>query len=159
MKTRLTVFWTLTVFTVMLVSACDRSDVDLQNAVQEKLKSSGIVGVTVIVKEGVVTLGGEVNDDAARTKAEGFARSVDGVVSVVNQTTVRAPVLSESDRELKNKIEENWRKAGCDGATVDVKDGVATVGGVVPDAKYAQCLLILSQSGATQQVNNLRTAK
>ena len=60
---------------------------------------------------------------------------------------------------LKGKIEENFKKAGCTGATVEVKDGVATVRGAVPDAKYVECVKVVQESGALKPVNLLEKSK
>jgi hyperosmotically inducible periplasmic protein len=144
---------------VVMTCGCGKSDVEIQRLVQEKLNAEGISGITAIAKEGIVTLTGEVDSDAVKAKAENSAGSVDGVKSVVNNITLNAQPLSPSDQALKNKIEESWEKTGCEGAVVEVREGVATVSGTVPDAKYAQCIMVLSQSGAEQQVNNLRKAK
>ena len=45
-------------------------------------------GITVEVKEGVVTLTGRVESDKVRNKAEKLTKKVRGVKSVVNQLTV-----------------------------------------------------------------------
>jgi len=143
----------------VMVVACGESDMDIQRAVQDKLNADGVTGVTATVKEGATTLTGTVDNEATKSRAETSAESVEGVKSVVNNITLNIQPLSASDQALKNKIEESWKQAGCDGATVEVRDGVATVSGTVPDAKYAQCIIVLSQSGAEQQVNNLKKAK
>ena len=145
----------------VIISGCAKSDTGIQRDVRDKLQSDGISGVTATVDQGVVTLAGEVGSDAIRAKAEDSVRAIDGVKSVVNKITLKSQPLSASDQALKNKIEENWKTAGCDGAAVEVKDGVAMVSGTVPDAKYAQCLMVLSQSGVEQQqqINNLKKGK
>lgn len=53
---------------------------------------SAISGITVEVKNAVVTLSGEVADEAAKASAESAAAGVKGVKSVVNNLTVRPPV-------------------------------------------------------------------
>jgi osmotically-inducible protein OsmY len=45
-------------------------------------------GITVEVKDGVVTLTGKVESDKVRSKSEKLAKKVKGVKSVVNQLTV-----------------------------------------------------------------------
>ena len=63
----------ITVFTIaiaLVLSACGKSDADLQKAVTEKLTAASVTGVTVAVKDGVATLTGEVADAAAKKKAE-----------------------------------------------------------------------------------------
>jgi osmotically-inducible protein OsmY len=46
-------------------------------------------GIDVLVKDGVVTLKGQVDTDRARSKAEKLAKHVKGVHSVVNELTLR----------------------------------------------------------------------
>jgi osmotically-inducible protein OsmY len=145
-----------------LAAGCGKKDEDIQKAVQDKLTADGVAGVTATVKDGVATLNGEVKDITVKSKAETSAKSVDGVKSVTNNITLAPlPVATPaaSDQALKGKIEENWKKAGCTGATVDVKDGVATISGTVPADKYAQCIQVVNESGAVKPVNNLQKGK
>lgn len=146
----------------VLAAACGKKDADIQKAVQDKLTVDGVSGVTATVKDGVATLTGEVKDITVKSKAETSAKSVDGVKSVTNDIKLAPlPVATPAagDQALKGKIEENWKKAGCDGATVEVKDGVATIGGTVPAAKYAECIQVVNESGAVKPVNNLQKGK
>ncbi|HYJ91900.1 MAG TPA: BON domain-containing protein [Pyrinomonadaceae bacterium] len=146
----------------LLAAGCGKKDADIQKAVQDKLTADGVAGVSATVKDGVATLTGEVADITVKTKAENSAKAVDGVKSVTNNITLKPlPVATPaaSDQALKGKIEENWKKVGCTGATVEVKDGVATVSGTVPEAKYAQCIQVLNESGAVKPVNNLQKGK
>jgi len=155
----------LTVFILLIASllaACGKKDADIQKAVADKLVADNVQGVTVSVKDGVATLAGEVADITVKNKAETSARSVDGVKSVVNNTTPKPlPVATPAaaDQMLKGKIEENFKKAGCAGATVEVKDGVATIRGSVPDAKYAECVKVVQESGAVKPNNLLEKTK
>ncbi len=147
---------------VVVLAACGKSDADVQKAVAAKLAADNVAGVTVAVKDGVATLTGEVADITVKNKAETSAKSVEGVKSVVNSTTTKPlPVATPAgdDQMLKGKIEENFKKAGCAGATVEVKDGVATVRGSVPDAKYAECVKVVQESGALKPVNLLEKSK
>jgi osmotically-inducible protein OsmY len=63
-----------------------RDQVMLRLAGDSEVKGGG---VDVSVKDGAVTLKGVVDTDKARSKAEKLAKHVKGVVSVVNQLTVR----------------------------------------------------------------------
>lgn len=155
-------FLTFLSLAIVLLAACGKNDADVQKAVAAKFAADNVTGVTVAVKDGVATLTGEVADITVKNKAEASARAVEGVKSVVNNTTLKPlPVATPSgdDQTLKGKIEENFKKAGCDGATVEVKDGVATVRGSVPDAKYAECVKVVQESGALKPVNLLEKSK
>ena len=162
MKIRSTGLLALALVLAVVAGACGKKDADIQKSVQDKLTADGVTGVTATVKDGVATLTGEVKDITVKSKAETSAKSVDGVKSVTNEITL-APVPvstpAASDQALEGKINENWKKAGCTGATVSVKDGVATISGTVPAAKYAQCIQVVNESGALRPVNNLQKGK
>ncbi len=64
-------------------------DDELKEKVEEAL--SGISGISVEVKGAVVTLSGEVADDATKSDAESKAAKVKGVKSVTNNLTVKPP--------------------------------------------------------------------
>lgn len=159
-------FLTVLSLTVALfLAACGggKSDSEMQNAAAEKLKNNtGTAGVSVVVSDGVATISGEVADDAAKAEAESLAR-VEGVKSVTNNVTVTAappppaaePTASGGDQTIREKIEKGWKEKGCDGATVEVSDGVATARGTVPGDKFAECVMILSESGARRIQNQL----
>lgn len=157
MKTRfLTV---LTIAVVLFVSACGKSDADVQKAVQDKLTAENVAGVTVAVKDGVATLTGQVADAAVKTRAETAAKGVEGVKSVTNNLTTRPiPVATPAaaDPALTGKINEDLKKAGCTGAEVSVVGGKVTVTGTVPGAKYAECVQVIMQSGITGIDNQLK---
>jgi hyperosmotically inducible protein len=148
----------LTIAAVAFLAACGKSDADLQKAVTDKLAADKVTGVTATVKDGVATLTGEVADAAAKSKAEASAK-VEGIKSVVNSLTLKPiPVATPAapDPALTAKITENLKKAGCTGATAAVVNGVVTVSGEVPGAKYAECVQVVMQSGITGIKNELK---
>jgi len=151
----------LTIFCLALVaflSACGKSDTDVQKAVAAKLTADNVTGVTATVKDGVATLTGEVADITVKNKAVASAKTVEGVKSVTDSTTLRpvptpAPVAADM---LKGKVEENLKKAGCTGATVTIADGTVTLAGTVPQAKFAECIKVVNESGAGKLNNQLK---
>ena len=143
----------------VMAAACGKSDADLATAVNDKLRTDGVTGVTASVKDGVATLTGEVADVTVKTKAENSAKTVEGIKSVTNNVTTRPlPVATPAaaDPALTGKITENLKNAGCTGANVTVSGGTVTVTGTVPSAKYAECIQVIQQSGITGIVNNLQ---
>lgn len=50
------------------------------------------------------------------------------------------PVSASEDNALKNTVQANLTKAGISGVTVEVKDGVVTLKGEVPSAKFADAV-------------------
>ena len=146
---------------VLLLGACGKKDADVQKAAQDKLAADGVAGVTVSVKDGVATLTGQVKDITVKNKAEASAK-VEGVKSVNNQITLAplpTPVPAPVDPMLKGKVEENLKKAGCTGATVEIANGTVTLSGTVPEAKFAQCVQVVNESGAGKLNNMLQKSK
>lgn len=149
----------LSIAAVVFMAACGKSDADLQKAVQEKLTADGVSGVTVAVNDGVATLTGEVADVTVKNKAAASAQTVEGVKSVTNNLTTRplpAATPAAADPALTGKITEDLKKAGCTGASVSVVAGKVTVTGEVPNAKFAECIQVIQQSGITGIDNQLK---
>ena len=149
----------ISIAAVLFLAACGKSDADLQKAVTDKLAADKVAGVTASVKDGVATLTGEVADVTVKTKAESSAKAVEGIKSVVNNTTLKPlPVATPAaaDPALTGKITEDLKKAGCTGASVTVVNGKVTVTGEVPNAKYATCIQTIQQSGITGIDNQLK---
>jgi osmotically-inducible protein OsmY len=91
--------------TVLGVAACSTTqspgkqvdDASIHAAVKAKLTAdrfSNIVNVDINVTNGVVTLAGEVPNAKVKSEAEAEARSVDGVVKVVNNLQIKSPPTS-----------------------------------------------------------------
>jgi osmotically-inducible protein OsmY len=69
-------------------------DASIQAAVKAKLTAdrfSNITNIDTNVTNGVVTLAGEVPNDRVKADAEAEARSVNGVVKVINNLQVKTP--------------------------------------------------------------------
>ena len=146
----------------VMAAACGKSDADLTKAVTDKLKADGVTGVTATVKDGVATLTGEGADITVKTKAEASAKAVEGIKSVTNSLTTKPlPVATPAaaDPALTGKINEDLKKAGCTGASAASVNGVVTVVGEVPAAKYRECVQIVQQSGITGIKNELKQGK
>jgi len=155
------VFTILTLATALFLSACGKSDADLQKAATDKLAADKVAGVTVAVKGGVATLSGNVYE-SVKTKAEASVKTVEGIKSVTNSCTIMplpTPEPAPPDPMLKGKLDEALRKAGCTGVTIVVNQGVVTATGTVPDAKYGQCVQIINESGLGKLDNKLVKGK
>ena len=149
---------TAVIAALFLVGCGGKSDADLSKAASDAITADATTsGVTVEVKDGVATIKGEVADDAAKAKAESLAK-VEGIKSVNNEVTVKPPppAASAEDPELKTKVEEALKKKGCDGATVEVKDGVATLRGTVASkTKMAECVMAANEEKKKKVENQL----
>jgi hypothetical protein len=73
-----------------------------------------------------------------------------------------APVnamAGQNDADTKKKIEDAWKAKGCTGASVEVKDGVATARGTVPKGKLGECVMAAQEQKPGQFKNELAEAK
>lgn len=132
------------------VSSCKPKDADIQKAVQTAIAANpDAVGVTATVEKGVVTLAGEVKDEAASIAINGLAAGVKNVKSVVNNLTVpQIPVVSAEDNALETALVDALKDNG--GVTATVKDGVVTLTGEIKKADLPKLL---------QKISALKPAK
>lgn len=147
----------LTLAIALFMSACGKSDADLQKAAMDKLTADKVVGVTVAVKDGVATLTGEVADVTVKSKAETSAK-VEGIKSVVNSITLKAlppPPPPSPDKMIEGTIGEALKKKGISGVTVSVANGQVTLSGTVDKAKVAEIVMVANEAKAGKVVNNL----
>jgi hyperosmotically inducible protein len=162
MNKKLTILVLVALALSVFAAACGKKDADIQKAVQDKLATDGITGVSASVHDGVATLTGEVADITVKNRAETAAKGVDGVKSVTDNITTRplpTPTPPIADPALTGKVTENLKKAGCTGATVSVENGKVTIKGTVPEAKYAECIQVVNESGVGSIDNQLQKSK
>jgi osmotically-inducible protein OsmY len=65
------------------------SDLTILSKIKARYISEGIIGANIDVKDGLVTLSGEVEDPQNKIRAESIAKSTGGVKSVDNQIIVK----------------------------------------------------------------------
>lgn len=155
------IFTILTLAIALFLAACGKSDADLQKAATDKLaEDKALASVTVSVKDGVATLNGTVINITDKTKAETAVKGV-GAKSVTNNIEVKAPTPAPPppDPMLQGKIDEALKKAGCTGAKATIANGVITLTGTVPEAKYAACFQAASEVGGMKIDNQLQKSK
>lgn len=160
MKVKL--FTAIALAAVLFMTACGKSDADLQKAATDKLAADKVTGVTVAVKDGAATLTGEVADVSVKSKAEASVKTVEGIKSVTNNCTTRplpTPAPAPADPMLQGRVDEALKKAGCTGATATIKEGVITLTGTVSEAKYATCFKAVSEVGGAKVYNQLQKGK
>jgi hypothetical protein len=68
--------------------ACNRADHKAEEHIEDKMKNANLERVDVKVKNGVVTLEGEVNNDMQRSQAEVIAKETPGVNDVKDNLRV-----------------------------------------------------------------------
>jgi len=71
----------------------------------------------------------------------------------------RSPVPAPADPMLQGKVDEMLKKAGCTGAIAKVEAGTVTLTGTVPEAKFAECIKVVNESGAGKLNNQLQKGK
>lgn len=138
---------------VLLISACGKSDADLQKAAETAVKAKAATA-TVVVKDGVATLTGEVDNEAAKAAAEAAAK-VDGVKSVKNELKVKpaAPPPPVADAATKTAVEEALKKKGFSKVTVEATTTEVTIRGTIPKNKMAEVNQLVQET-AKRKVNN-----
>jgi len=108
---------------------------DVQNALKwEPLLKAAEIGV--IVKEGIVTLTGEVDSYAKKLQAENATKRVIGVKALIEKIEVKFPnawskTNSEIATEVVNALRANYSFPD-DKVTVKVEDGWVTLEGELP---------------------------
>jgi len=141
----------------LLLSACGKSDADLQKAAETAVKAKAATA-TVVVKDGVATLTGEVENEAAKAAAEAAAK-VEGVKSVKNDLKVKpTPPPVVPDAATKAAVEAALKKAGLTEVTVDATSTEVTIRGTVPKGKMAQTMQTVTEI-AKRKINNQVTEK
>ena len=65
------------------------------------------------------------------------------------------PTTTTEDTGIKTKVEANLSKAGITGVTVEVREGVVTLRGDVPSAKFQDAVKAGNEAGARRVVNEL----
>jgi hyperosmotically inducible protein len=96
-----------------------------------------LVNVRPSVSDGVVTLAGTVPNYRAKLEAEHQARQISSVSGVINHLRVVTPAVP--DAKLKQEIADRlvydrmYMGQTFNALTVEVRDGVVTVGGMVRD--------------------------
>lgn len=155
---RVKFFTVLMLAAALFMSACGKSDADLQKAATDKLAADKVTGVTVVVKDGVATLTGEVADITVKTKAEASVKGVEGIKSVTNSCTTKplpTPEPPSPDKMLEGTINEGLKKKNITGVTVAVKDGEVTLSGTVDKTKVAEVMMVANESKPKKVINNL----
>ena len=165
--------FTLSISTAVLalcsLSACNRTadkSPDVSSAVRQSLDQAGLKDVSVSQDrdKGVVTLGGHVATDDAKSRAESIAKTMAGGQVVANQVAV-IPPGAESDAKTINSDLDKGIDKNLHAALVasrfdsqvkyDVKNGVVTLkGDVNSQAKRAEVAKVAAAVPNVNQVVN-----
>lgn len=142
----------------VLFTACKPNDAAIAESVKTKVAAVA-QGLGVDVKDGVVTLSGQVTDEATRTAVEAALKGVKGVKSVVNSLTVPPPVVINPDDTLRSAIQASFDAKGIKGITAAVSNGEVTLTGDAKKADLAKIMQAANEAKPKKVVNNIKVAK
>ena len=149
------------------VACSNKSNVAVKDNVENALKQADIKDVTVSEDrdKNVITLGGTLHSEEAKSKAADVARAAAGSRIIANEISVQ-PLGNESDAKtiasnVDDAIEKDYKAAlianhlKSDHISYDSKNGVLTLKGKVKDAKDREdAQQIASSVPNVQQVVN-----
>jgi len=144
-----------------------RTDAEIQKDVMAQLKYEPFLNpaaIGVAVKDGVVTLSGQVDNYSKKIGAEMAARKIDGVKAVAEDIHVGvSPFYQRTDTEIAAAVATalQWHTAVMeDKIKIVVEDGVVTLSGQVEWNYQRQAAFTAIQNMAgIRRVNNFITVK
>jgi hyperosmotically inducible periplasmic protein len=162
----------LAVLAVGILTACSETSTkspDVSESIRKSLDQAGFKDVTVGQDrdKGVVTLGGQVASENAKSQAESLAKSLAGAQVVANQIAV-IPVGAEKEAKAVNSDLDQGIEKNLDAALIqnklhksvkyEVKNGVVTLTGEVnsEDKRAHAEKVATGVPNVTQVVNNLQ---
>ena len=157
---------TLWFASMVCIISCKPSDDKINEAVKMALSANGALStVTASVKEGVVTLVGEVEDESLRSLAETTIRDVKGVKSVVNSLTVKpaGPTPEElnrmADDALQAKVTDGFTRYKVAGVTAAVSDSIVTLTGDIKRSDLQNAMKAAMEAAPKKVENKLNILK
>jgi hyperosmotically inducible protein len=159
LMTRQRLFGRLAVVALALVSAttiaCSKTDTGITTSVKSKLAADDTVKayeINVDTKNGIVTLKGDVDTEAAKARAIEIASATDGVRDVVDGLTIKADTSPTTGRasdakEAQERPSETGEMLGDAGITAAVKTKMladTTVSGLKIDVDTTDGVVALS---------------
>jgi hyperosmotically inducible periplasmic protein len=150
------------VASMLFLLSCSPSDEQINQSVQTVLTSNASLSpVSAMVKDGVVTLTGEVESETLKTLAETSVSGVKGVKSIVNSVTVKPPgptpeeLKKMADDSLLQKVNANFATYKVTGVTATVADSIVTLTGQVKRSGVQNAMKAGMESGAKKVENKL----
>ena len=138
-----TFYFSIALVGLLALNSCKPSDEKITEEVSKVATSeASLSSVSYTVKDGVVTLTGEVENEAQKMAAEEKFKTVKDVKSVVNNLTVKPVVVLPTAEELKKQADDalgilvsNALSAtGVTGITTSISDSVVLLTGDVKKA-------------------------
>lgn len=143
-------FILLTSVLVLGASSCKKKlkDSDIQTSIESVLNADpDLKGAMVTVQDGVATISGECTDEACRTRAEESVKKIEGVKSVVNNTTIAvvtppAPVVPPVSDALAQAVADAVKDFPT--VTTQLTDGVLTLTGEIKRTDLQKLMMSLN---------------
>lgn len=135
--------------------SCKPSDEKLQKQVETVLSATQS-SVTGTVKDGVVTLNGTVDSDAAKTAVEVAVKAIKDIKSVTNNIEVKLPVVINPDETLSATITTALTAAGFNDVKLAVDSGVVTLTGEAKKADLQKIMQIANEAQPKKVLNQLK---
>ncbi|UKJ07140.1 BON domain-containing protein [Solitalea lacus] len=151
----------LLVMMATIMYSCGPKDSEISTEVDKQIASYG-PGVSATVEKGVVTISGELGDEASRSAIEASVKSVKGVKSVVNNTSVKIvapPVEINPDAVLRTTIEEALKQKGISGVTLAIMNGEVTLTGEVKKDDLMKVMQAANEAKPKKVINQLKIVK
>lgn len=152
------------IFTLLV--SCKPSDEKITTAVKAALSANpDLAPVDATVKEGVVTLTGEVETDEQKALAETAVAGVKDVKSVSNSITVKPKgptpeeLKKQADDALVQRVNENFATYKVEGITATAADGIVTLTGEISRKNLQDAMKAAMESGATKVENQMTIKK
>lgn len=146
--------------TLVFWTSCKPDDAKLLQ--EAKAKVSAIdPNINVEVHDAVVTLSGQVMDDAMRMNAENAAKEVKGVKSVTNNVVATppapepAPVVVNDDAAITTAIQSGLEMKGIKGVSISVANGEVTLTGSAKKSDLATIMQIANEAKPAKVMNQL----
>lgn len=121
-----------------------------------KIRSAS-AALALLVALGAAGCGG--NKENANNANSAHNTNTNRATTTATPASTPTPVSASEDNAVRNKTEAALSKAGVTGVTVDVKEGVVTLKGDVPRAKWPAALQAAHESGAKKVENQLNDKK
>jgi hyperosmotically inducible periplasmic protein len=147
MKKTITLF--VAIVAIAALNSCKPSDEKITNEIKTVITAEAkLAPVSYSVKEGVLTLTGEVETDAEKALAEEKLKAVKGVKSVINNITVKPKVVlptpaelkAQADAALSTLVTTALSATGISGINASVVDSVVTLTGDVKKADLVKVM-------------------
>jgi hyperosmotically inducible protein len=150
-------------FLVSVLAGCGPKNDEIVADVQSKVAATA-PGASAALKDGVVTLSGQVESEAVKSLAEQTARGVKGVKNVVNNLTVKPapvaaaekappPLFEADDAKLKDAVMANMRKYNVPGIDVAVQNGDVKLTGDIKREKLQDAMKAANEAKPKKVVN------